>query len=97
MAKLGTFNRTGGVVNLTGVLDNRTQTFALNAATGSWKLDGGKIWGGTIATSDGAALSTSTFGTLDGVTLNTDMTVLGRLIRHEWLGAQWCVDAQQRE
>ncbi len=79
MAKLGTFNRTGGVVNLTGVLDNRTQTFELNAATGSWKLDGGKIWGGTITTSDGAALSTSTFGTLDGVTLNTDMTVPGTL------------------
>ena len=74
IAQLGTFNRTGGAVNLTGVFDNRGKTLALNASTGSWKLDGGTIWGGTVTGAQGAALGSTSFASLDGVTLNADLT-----------------------
>ena len=47
-AGLGTFNRTGGAVNLTGTLDNTGATLALNNATGSWTLLGGALAGGTL-------------------------------------------------
>ena len=56
LSELGTFNRVGGTVNLTGTLDNRGTVLALNAANGSWQLAGGKIWGGTVTGSDGAKL-----------------------------------------
>ncbi|MEQ1751080.1 MAG: hypothetical protein ABL974_16750, partial [Prosthecobacter sp.] len=77
LANLGTFNRTGGTVNLTGALDNTGATLALNATTGSWNLSGGTIKGGTITMTGGAtlALPASTSGTLDGVTLGNDFTV----------------------
>ena len=74
LAGLGTFNRTGGTVNLTGTLDNTGGTLALDAATGSWNLLGGTIKGGTITMSGGAQLvATGSGGTLDGVTLNGDL------------------------
>lgn len=75
-AALGTFRRNGGTVNLTGTLDNTGQTFTLNAATGSWRLAGGRIEGGTVATSSGAALvATRQGGTLNGLALNADVTI----------------------
>ena len=74
LAGLGTFNRTGGTVNLTGTLDNTGGTLALDAATGSWNLLGGTIKGGTITMSGGAQLvATGNGGTLDGVTLASDL------------------------
>src|SRR5262249_54713360 len=53
------------------------KTLALNASTGSWNLVGGTILGGTVTSADGATLllPNFNFGTLDGVTLNADMTV----------------------
>jgi hypothetical protein len=49
---------------------------ALDDTTGSWRLSGGTIRGGTISGADGAKLVfTSSGGTLVGVTLNTDITV----------------------
>ncbi|MCA9225753.1 MAG: hypothetical protein KDA47_09075, partial [Planctomycetales bacterium] len=52
-------------------------TLAMNATTGSWNLAGGTILGGTIVGSDGQSLLTSdgSFGTLDGVTLATDVAI----------------------
>lgn len=72
---LGSWTRTGGTVNLNGTLDNSGNTLTLTSSTGSWNLNGGTIAGGTVATSGGAQLAVSTSGTLDGVTLNTDITV----------------------
>ena len=65
LADLGTFNRTGGLVQLTGILENTGQTLALNAATGSWQIDGGQIIGGRITTADGAVLEAEDDSTLD--------------------------------
>ena len=74
LASLGTFNRTGGTVNLTGTLDNTGTTLALDAVTGSWQLAGGTIKGGTVSCSGGSKLVvTSLSGTLDGVVLNGDL------------------------
>src|SRR5262249_49999919 len=39
-AGLGSYTRTGGTINLVGVLDNTGSTLALKAATGSWTLAG---------------------------------------------------------
>ncbi len=78
LGSLGDVRRTGGTVDLTGTLDDTGSTLALNAATGSWQLVGGTIRGGTATTQDGAALiPTGSESTLDGVTLNTDLTIPG--------------------
>ena len=68
-ADLGRFNRTGGTVNLSGTL---TGGLGLDAATGSWVLDRGTIKGGFVTASGGAQL-VATSGTLDGVTLASDL------------------------
>ena len=86
-ADFGTFNRTGGTVNIVGTLDNTGRTLDLNAATGSFALanasffggQGGTVVGGTITTTGGARFLVPSFGggTLDGVTLDTDVTFEG--------------------
>ena len=49
-------------------------TLALDATTGSWNLVGGTIRGGAVSESGGAELVfTSSGGTLDGVTANSDL------------------------
>ena len=73
LATLGTFNRNGGTVYLTGTLNN-PGTLALNNTTGSWDLDSGTIDGGTVTTSGSAVLGTQvqvngTTAALNGVTL----------------------------
>ena len=74
LAGLGTFNRTGGTVNLMGTLDNTGTTLALDATTGSWNLAGGTLKGGTLSESGGAELVfTTSGGTLDGVTAASDL------------------------
>ena len=76
LAAVGTFNRSGGTVNLSGTLNNAGGTLALTAATGTWNVpDGGKIVGGTVTASGGAALAITGEAGLDGVTLDTDITV----------------------
>jgi RHS repeat-associated protein len=73
-AGLGTFSSTGGTVNLTGTL---TGNLALNATTGSWNLRGGIIQNGTVSTTGGAVLTVLTASTLNGVTLNANLSVTG--------------------
>jgi hypothetical protein len=76
-AQLGTLNRTGGTVKVTGVLDLTDDTLALNATTGSLTLDRGTIKGGTVTLNEGAKLIivNNIPSTLDGVTLNGDLDV----------------------
>ncbi len=74
-ADLGTFNRTGGTVNLIGVLNNNNAPgLVLNDSTGSWNLQGGQINGGTVTTTGSNVLRAVAGGyqgqpTLNGVTL----------------------------
>ena len=61
-------------MNLIGTLDNTGTTLALDATTGSWNLLGGTINGGTLSESGGSELVfTSSGGTLDGVTADSDL------------------------
>src|SRR5262249_22572192 len=71
LAALGTFQRSGGTVNLTGTLDNRATTLDLAALGGPWRLAGGVVRGGAVA--GPGLLATSGGGTLDGVTLRSDL------------------------
>ncbi len=72
LASLGTVNRTptsGGTVNLTGTLNLTGAT--LDASTGPWTLDGGKIVGGTVTDN---LLNAKTTSTLQDVTLAGTLT-----------------------
>jgi hypothetical protein len=83
LAKLGTFNRSGGVVQLKGDLDN-VADLTLDATTGDWEMRGGKIIGGAVMQADGSELIfTSTSGTLDGVTMDApmNMTATSAIVR----------------
>ena len=57
-AGLGTFNRPGSIVDLSGTL---TGGLTLNASTGSWFLHAGTVMGGTISESGGAELAFTKF------------------------------------
>ena len=73
-AGLGAITRTGGTVDLTGSLNNATDTLTLDAASGSWNLRGGTITGGTVNTSGGSTLLlTNSGGTLNNVQFNGDI------------------------
>jgi hypothetical protein len=77
-AGLGTISRSGGTINVTGLLDNSNATLALTATTGSFNLAGGTLRGGTVTASGGAALAIPQFSsaTLDGIAnLNADLTL----------------------
>lgn len=75
---LGAFTRTGGVVNITGMLENTGQVLALNAGTGSWRLKGGTITGGTITQTGGASLivAEDNANRLVGVSISGDLNLL---------------------
>jgi hypothetical protein len=80
-AGLGNFQRTGGTVALTGLVDARGQTLRLDKTTGSWDVEGrfgsstGRINGGRVEAADGAGLNViaGTAAYLDGVTLAAPM------------------------
>ncbi|MHC5029016.1 MAG: Ig-like domain-containing protein, partial [Planctomycetota bacterium] len=57
LAELGSFNRTGGTVNLIGTLNNTV--LILDAATGTWRVDTGTILGGTVNLTEGSTLEFS--------------------------------------
>lgn len=82
---LGAFSRSGGTVNLTGTLDNTgPQQLTLSATTGSWRMFGGTIAGGTV-TGDAAGfleVAPGQFGTLDNVILESPLVLLeGAIVR----------------
>ena len=74
LANLGAFNRNGGTVNLTGILNNTNTTLTLNAASGPWVLNGGTVQGGAITETTTNELIVNN-GTLDGVTVNGPLDV----------------------
>ncbi len=81
LAAGSTLTTSGGTVNLTGTLNNTNTTLTLNASTGSWNFSG-RINGGTVSESGGAALVIltaypSTLAVLDGVTLDGDLDLTG--------------------
>ena len=80
-AAIGTINRAGGVVNLTGTLNNTGTTLTLNAVTGSWNFLNSTINGGTVSFAGGATLllaANNVAGTFtNGVTLDSDLTISG--------------------
>ncbi|HRY71301.1 MAG TPA: hypothetical protein P5304_25105 [Phycisphaerae bacterium] len=75
---IGTFSHTGGNIDVTGTVKNTGATLTLNASTGDWRLAGGTIQGGTVASVDGAKLilPSGYNGYLDAVTLGTNLDVL---------------------
>jgi hypothetical protein len=83
LANFGTFNRTGGTVNVTGVLDLGGGTLALDAAAGSWQMNGGTLKGGTVTQSGGGNLlfAGGAVSTLDGVTLDGDLVLTNLSVR----------------
>ena len=80
VADLGTFTGTAGTVSIFGTLDDSGATLPIDSER-TWQLSGGTIRGVTIADNgDGGAVGTfqvtSADGTLDGVTLGVDTTLL---------------------
>jgi RHS repeat-associated protein len=73
-AGLGAINRSNGTVMVSGTLENTGSTLALDAAAGSWVMNGGTLRGGVFNLSGGAQLIFGS-GTLDGVTVNGDLDV----------------------
>jgi hypothetical protein len=75
--KIGTLQRTGGTIRLTGAINNTGSTFNADAV-GSWQLAGGTITGGTVGAAPGASFSTArpTSSTLNGVTLTAPSLVV---------------------
>ncbi len=82
MADLGTVNRTGGTTTLIGVLDLGGGTLALDAATGSWQIEGGTLKNGTLTQADGAKLTFSRNGqnTLDKIHVEGDLESNGGIV-----------------
>jgi RHS repeat-associated protein len=74
LAELGTFQRSGGAVNMVGTLDNTGTTLALDNATGSWNL-AGTIKHGIVTTAGQAQVVATGNSTLDGVTLGGDLEI----------------------
>ncbi len=79
---LGTVNRTGGSVNVTGTLDNTNNTLDIGSA-GAFGLGGltrltGIIKQGILTSSDGTSLKSDS-GTLDSVTIGSNLSESGTL------------------
>ena len=71
LSSLGTINRTGGTINLGGKLDLQNGTWTLDAVTGSWNLNGGSVWNGTLNQNVGSQLNyTNNGGSLVAMTVN---------------------------
>jgi hypothetical protein len=76
LGDLGNVIRVGGSVRVTGLLNGASGTLNLDATTGNWSMNGGTLRQLTVNASGGAfVLATSSGGTLDGVTLNSDLDV----------------------
>ncbi len=73
-AGLGTFNRTGGTVNVTGTVDGN---ITLNSTTGVWNILGSAVLNGTQITEQNGVDAgwAATGGILEGVTINGDLNL----------------------
>ena len=71
-----TANTTAGRVEILGTLQNAGSIARVDRFSGNWALHGGRILGGTVASSGGAAWEgDASTGGLDGVTLTGDVVV----------------------
>ncbi|MBL0922358.1 MAG: hypothetical protein IBJ10_09555, partial [Phycisphaerales bacterium] len=86
---IGTWNRTGGAVNINGAINNAGSSFTLNNSTGSWTLLGGSITGGEVNLADAAQLlvGANSANTLSGVDLNGDLILSAGSARARVIGA----------
>jgi len=76
LADLAHLQRTGGEVRIAGNFQLDNNTLALNPATGSFRLYGGKISNGTITQSGGAQfLASPASGVLDNITLTAPLQI----------------------
>ena len=73
-AGLGTFNRTGGTVNVSGTVNG---DITLNSTTGSWNFTGSAVLDGTQITEQNGVTAgwAATGGILEGVTINGDLNL----------------------
>jgi len=77
-ADIGTFERTGGIVNLTGTLDNTSAVLDLDGSLGTVVMAGSMILGGQINGSlSELRVQHLESAVLDSVTLNASMTLTG--------------------
>ena len=76
VASIGTISNSGGSVNIDGTLNNTGTSLTIGSSLGNVNLVGGTITGGTLAQSGTGAL-TLTSGTLNGVTVASNLTVAG--------------------
>ncbi len=75
-AQLGTFNSTGGTVEISSILDNSNSSLALTGVGNSLLIgSAGTIKNGNISTTGGAVLTFATSATLDGVTLASNLSI----------------------
>jgi Leucine-rich repeat (LRR) protein len=73
----GTLEATNGTIRLEGIVDNRNKTLSLSGS-GSILLQGATIQGGNITGVKGAKLTATNSGTLDDVTMNTDLNLASK-------------------
>jgi len=85
-AGLGTFIHTGGMLNLTGTLDNTGATLDIGSTVNLFGTSGltsfsGTIKSGTLTNTDVVQASlNSTGGTLNGVTIGSNLALTGNLL-----------------
>ena len=86
-ASIQRITRSGGQVNIVGRLDNTGRATTLSPATGSWRLVGGTIVGGSLGdTPTDRLILTSGSGSIDSVTLNSELLLDGANARVRILG-----------
>jgi RHS repeat-associated protein len=74
LSSLGTLNRSGGAIVIKGTFDNSGTELNLNESTGSWRVYGGKIFGGNIRISGGVQLVLAPIASeLTNVVVNGDI------------------------
>ncbi len=74
----GTFTPNGSTVNLTGILDNTSNTLTFGSGSGVWNLKGGTIQNGTVVVNNqtnGQPYLEIQNGTFQNVTLGSNLTL----------------------
>lgn len=86
-ASLAGFERTAGVVNLTGTMNNMDATYTIDAANGPWTVAGGTIIGGMLSASDQTPLNISGAATARLIDVNFSGAVSLQADSRLWIDA----------